>query len=317
MKAYSQDLRDRIIAAVKVRTDTREGIARTFQVSRSFVQKLWRRWQGTRSSAALPHGGGQPRALADDEARIRKEVARQRDATLAELCERVEQAGGAASSPSMMCRELQRLNLPRKKKSLHASERDTPRVKRLRKAYWEWIAEVVVERLKFIDESGLHLSLTRLYGRAASGVRVVDAVPQQPGGPSWTLIGALGLNGVSAPWLLEGPVDSAAFQVYVCQVLSPSLRPDDIVVMDNLSAHKSPAIESAIRARGAHLHFSSPYSPDLNPIEQCWSKIKTALRAAKPRTLEALLEALQVALQTITKKDAVAWFTHCGYCVHA
>jgi transposase len=317
MKAYSQDLRDRIIAAMKAHTDTRERIARTFQVSRSFVQKLWRRWQKTRSSSALPHGGGQRRALADDEARIRKEVAQQPDATLTELCERVEQAGGATSSPSMMCRELQRLNLPRKKKSLHASEQDTPRVKRLRKAYWEWIAEVMVKRLKFIDESGLHLSLTRLYGRAAAGARVVDAVPQRPGGPSWTLIGALGLDGVSAPWLLEGPVDSAAFEVYVCQVLSPTLRQGDIVVMDNLSAHKGSAIENAIRTQGAQLHFSSPYSPDLNPIEQCWSKIKTALRAAKPRTLEALLAALKAALQTITKKDAIAWFTHCGYCVHA
>jgi transposase len=317
MNAYSQDLRDRIIAALEAHTTTREGIARTFRVSRSFVQKLWRRWQETGRSAARPHGGGHPRALADDEARIRTEVAQQSDATLAELCERVEQAGGATSSPSMMCRELQRLNLPRKKKSLHASERDTPRVKRLRKAYWEWIAEVMAERLKFIDESGLHLSLTRMYGRAAAGERVVDAVPQQPGGPAWTLLGALGLKGLSAPWLLDGPVDGAAFEVYVRRVLSPTLRPGDIVVMDNLSAHKGPAIESAIRARGAQLHFSSPYSPDLNPIEHCWSKIKTALRAAKPRTLEALLEALKAALHTITKKDAIAWFTHCGYCVHA
>jgi transposase len=317
MKAYSQDLRDRIIAALEAHTTTHTGVARTFQVSRSFVQKLWRRWQESGSSAALAHGGGSPRALAGDEARIRQAVAQHPDATLTELCEQVEQAGSAASSPSMMCRELQRLNLPRKKKSLHASEQDTPRVQQLRKAYWDWIAEVVVKRLKFIDESGLHLSLTRLYGRAAPGVRVVDAVPQQPGGPSWTLIGVLGVNGLSAPWLLEGPVDGAAFEIYVRQVLSPTLRPGDIVVMDNLSAHKGSAIESAIQARGAQLHFSSPYSPDLNPIEQCWSKIKTALRAAKPRKLEALLAALKAALQTITKKDAIAWFTHCGYCVHA
>jgi transposase len=317
MKAYSQDLRDRIIAALEAHTTTHTEIARAFQVSRSFVQKLWRHWQETQSSAARPHGGGQRRALSNDEARIRQAVAQQPDATLAELCGRVKQAGGAASSPSMMCRELQRLKLPRKKKSLHASEQDTPRVKQLRKAYWDWIAEVVVKRLKFIDESGLHLSLTRLYGRAAAGERVVDAVPQQPSGPSWTLLGTLGVNGLSAPWLLEGPVDGAAFEVYVRQVLSPTLRPGDIVVLDNLSAHKGSAIESAIQARGAQVHFSSPYSPDLNPIEQCWSKIKTALRAAQPRTLEALLEALKAALQTITKKDAIAWFTHCGYCVHA
>jgi transposase len=115
MTAYSQDLRDRILAALRAQTDTREGIAQTFGVSRSFVQKLWHRWRETGQSSAKPHGGGRRRALRDDSARIRKEVRRQPDATLAELCERVQQAGGAQASPSMMCRELQRLHLPRKK----------------------------------------------------------------------------------------------------------------------------------------------------------------------------------------------------------
>lgn len=115
MAAYSQDLRDRIIAALRAQTDTRERIAQTFGVSRSFVQKLWRRWRETASSAARPHGGGRRRALQKDSRLIRSEVRRQPDATLAELCERVEQVGGAPASPSMMCRELQHLNLPRKK----------------------------------------------------------------------------------------------------------------------------------------------------------------------------------------------------------
>jgi transposase len=115
MAAYSQDLRDRILAALRAQSSTREGIAQTFGVSRSFVQKLWRRWRETGSSAAKPHGGGRRRALQGDGARIRKEVRRQSDATLAELCERVQQAGGAPASPSMMYRELQRLNLSRKK----------------------------------------------------------------------------------------------------------------------------------------------------------------------------------------------------------
>jgi transposase len=115
MAAYSQDLRDRIIAALQAKTDTREGIAQTFGVSRSCVQKLWRRWRETGHSAAKPHGGGRRRALQDESALIRHAVRRQPDVTLAELCERVQQAGGAKASPSMMCRELQRLHLPRKK----------------------------------------------------------------------------------------------------------------------------------------------------------------------------------------------------------
>lgn len=317
MPPYSQDLRDRIIAALEAQGDTREKIAQTFGVSRSFVQKLWRRWRETGQSAAWPHGGGRGRVLTQDAARIQKEVARQPDVTLAELCERVERAGGAKSSPSMMCRELQRLNLPRKKKSLHASERDTPRVKRLRKRHTAWMADALADRLKFVDETGLHLSLTRACGRAAPGERVVDVVPQQPGAVAWTLLGALSVNGLSAPWLLEGPVDGAVFEVYVRHVLVPTLKPGDIVLMDNLPAHKVATVENAVTAQRAQVHFLPPYSPDLNPIERCWSKIKAALRAAKARTFDALLEALQAALHTITEADALAWFTHCGYCVHA
>lgn len=190
-------------------------------------------------------------------------------------------------------------------------------MKQQRHAYGEWLAEAVLPRLKFVDEAGVHLSFTRLYGRAAPGQRVVDAVPQQPGGPSWTLLGALGWRGLSAPWLLTGAVDGTAFEVYVRQVLGPTLRPGDIVVLDNLSAHRVTAVASAIRARGAQVHFLPPYSPDLNPIEQCWSKVKAGLRAAKARTFEALLEALKTVLQAVTRADAIAWFRHCGYRVRS
>jgi transposase len=179
------------------------------------------------------------------------------------------------------------------------------------------MAAVVLSRLKFVDEAGIHLSFTRLYGRAAPGERVVDTVPQRPGGPSWTLLGALGVQGLTAPWVLEGPVDGAAFDVYVRRVLGPTLQPGDLVVLDNLSAHKGARVAAAIQARGAQVHFLPPYSADLNPIEQCWSKVKTALRAAKARTFEALLEAVARALRRVTKRDALAWFEHCGYCVDA
>ena len=115
MRPYSQDLRERIIAALEAKEQTQPEIAERFGVSVSTVEKLWKRWRSTDDCAALPHGGGRRRALQDDAERIRAEVTRQRDATLRELCARVEQAGGAASSSSMMCRELQRLDLPRKK----------------------------------------------------------------------------------------------------------------------------------------------------------------------------------------------------------
>lgn len=132
-------------------------------------------------------------------------------------------------------------------------------------------------------------------------------------GPHYTLIAALSTQGIQAPWILEGAMDGPAFEVYVEQVLVPTLRRGDIVLLDNLSFHKAPRIRTLIESVGAHLEFLPPYSPDLNPIELCWSKIKTALRAAKPRTFEALLDALDDAFGSVMKQDAKAWFAHCGY----
>ncbi len=128
------------------------------------------------------------------------------------------------------------------------------------------------------------------------------------------MIAAFSLQGVQAPWLLQGAMDGAAFEVYVAQVLVPTLRWGDIVFMDNLSFHKDPRIRQLIEAAGAQLEFLPPYSPDLNPIELCWSKVKAILRAAKARTFEALLDALDDAFGKVTKHDAKAWFAHCGYC---
>lgn len=188
-------------------------------------------------------------------------------------------------------------------------------MKGLRKGYVECIAGVVIERLKFIDEAGANLAMTRLFGRAAPGERVCESVPQNYG-ENITMLAALSLTGVSATWTINGAVDGDAFRLYVEEVLAPGLRRGDVVVMDNLRAHKVAGVEEAITKRGARLEYLPPYSPDYNPIEKMWSKIKTALRAAKARTREALEEALKKALLTITEADARAWFTHCGYAVH-
>jgi transposase len=167
-------------------------------------------------------------------------------------------------------------------------------------------------RFKFIDESGVNISMTRLYGRAPKGQRVVGSVPQN-WGRNITLLAALSVAGVDAAMIVEGATDTDVFCAYVSQVLSPTLSTGDIVVMDNLSAHKAQKVRELIEERGARLVYLPPYSPDLNPIERCWSKIKTCLRAAKARTSERLDEAIKQAFETITKSDARAWFKHCGY----
>jgi transposase/uncharacterized protein YnzC (UPF0291/DUF896 family) len=207
------------------------------------------------------------------------------------------------------------IELATKKKSLHDSQRETPRVKALRQDYQMRFVESLdklVKRLKFLDESGTHLGLTRLCARAAPGQRIVEATPGYSG-PHYTVVATLGWKEVTAPWILEGAMDRVAFEAYVRSQLLPTLRRGDIVVMDNLSAHTGQTIRQLIEARGARLQFLPPYSSDFNPIELCWSKIKTALRAAKARTFEALVEALTKALRSISLTDIQDWFAHCGY----
>jgi transposase len=170
----------------------------------------------------------------------------------------------------------------------------------------------LIQHLKFIDESGVNLGLTRFFGRGAPGRRVVEAIPGDSG-PRYTLIAALGWQGVQASWLLEGAMDRVAFETYIQRVLAPTLRRGDIVVIDNLPPHKGPQARRVIEARGACLEFLPPYSPDFNPIELCWSKVKAELRAAKARTFESLLEALAGSFASVSHSDVAAWFAHCGY----
>ena len=157
--------------------------------------------------------------------------------------------------------------------------------------------------------------MTRRYGRARQGARVHDAVPKNFG-RNVTILGALSCNGLDAVMTVDGATDTAVFRTYITQVLVPTLVPDDIVIMDNLSSHKVSGIEEAIKATGASLLFLPPYSPDCSPIENCWSKLKTILRQMKARTREALDDALKYAIDRITTSDAKGWFRHCGYALH-
>jgi len=168
----------------------------------------------------------------------------------------------------------------------------------------------------FLDESGATTQMTRTYGRAPRGERVREATPQG----HWkilTMVAALTTRGLEAPMTIAEPTDGDIFLAYIEQVLCPRLRPGQVVVMDNLSAHKVSGVRELIEARGARLLYLPPYSPDLNPIEQAWSKIKQVLRSLKARTAETLDHALAEALKTITAENAVAWFAHCGYGVQS
>ena len=164
----------------------------------------------------------------------------------------------------------------------------------------------------FLDESGAKTNLTRLRGRAFKGQRVHASTPCG----HWhttTLISSIRLDGSTACLAIEGATDTEVFQTYVREVLCPTLRAGDTVVMDNLSPHKNDHTLALITQAGAKVLFLPAYSPDLNPIEKMWSKVKNYLRSAEARTQEALIEAIGLALRTITPQDAINWFAACGY----
>jgi len=168
------------------------------------------------------------------------------------------------------------------------------------------------KRLVFVDESGSNIALTSLYARAPKGQRAHGSVPRNRG-KNTTLLASLSVEGMGASMLLEGATNGAVFEIYLEHILLPSLAPGQIVVMDNLSAHKGARVRQLIEERGCQLLFLPAYSPDCSPIEETFSKIKAHLRRVGARTREALEEAMAQALETVTSQDALGWFTHCGY----
>ena len=169
-----------------------------------------------------------------------------------------------------------------------------------------------LKKLVFIDESGAKTNMTRLYGRAKYGERAVDSAP----GGHWnttTMIAAVTLDGYRAPMVINGATNREVFKVYVEKFLLPTLEPGDCVILDNLSAHKGNEIREMIESVGAELWFLPPYSPDLNPIEKMWSKVKAILRKIKARTEEDLVAAIATALEQVTANDCIGWFKSCGY----
>jgi transposase len=166
--------------------------------------------------------------------------------------------------------------------------------------------------LLFIDETWAKTNMTRLRGRAPRGQRLIDKTPHG----HWkttTLIAALGITGMRCATVLDGAVNGDAFTAFVTQVLSPELRPGDIVIMDNLSAHKVNGVRAAIEGAKAELIYLPPYSPDLNPIELIFSKLKQSFRTLAARTKDALWTAMQSVLDTVTPSDALNCYRHAGY----
>ena len=303
MPVYSQDLRKRVIDTIERGDGSLRQIAQRFLVSPSFVVRLLRHYRTTGSLEPKPHGGGRPPALSPAQLkRLAALIRKKPDATLEEL----RQGLGVDCSTMAIVRALKKLKITRKKKVLHAQERDSPEGQQKRRDFLEEVAGIDPRRLIFVDESGANTSMTRTHGRAPVGERVHGAVPGH--WDSVTLICGLRLSGVTAPVVFQGATDTPAFQSYVEQVLVPELQPEDVVIWDNLQPHKAAAVVAAVEQAGARVVPLPPSSPDLTPIEEMFSKVKGALRSAAARSTVAITEAIGSALHDVSQQDILGWF---------
>lgn len=220
--------------------------------------------------------------------------------------------GGDAGGPGQSCDhepgDHPALRLDPEKKSRRASERSDEK-----RATWHKDTRGIdPARFVWIDETGSHVGMTRTHSRAPRGERAVSIAPHRRGA-NRTVITALTLEGIGPGLLLDEAITRATFELYIVHLLAPTLKPGQIVVVDNLKVHDSDRARAAIEARGAHLWYLPPYSPDLNPIEESFSKLKAFLRSAEPRTVEDHSTAIWAGLRTITPQDAAGWFAHSGY----
>ena len=193
-----------------------------------------------------------------------------------------------------------------------AGERDRPDVARRRAQWTKYQGRIEPERLVFIDETWTKTNMAPLRGWAPRGARLIAKVPHG----HWkttTFLAALRHDRIAAPWLVDGPIDGESFRTYVEQVLVPTLRPGDIVIMDNLGSHKSKEVRRLIRSAGAKLLFLPKYSPDLNPIEQVFAKLKHLLRKAAARTIETVCAAIADILGAFSPEECSNYFRNSGY----
>ena len=309
MQPLSADPRERILTAVDNHEGSRRELAVRFAVDVSTITRLLQLRRQTGSFDPRPHGGRkEPTLDRDGLDRLRRLVEESPGATL----EQLRQGLGVAGSIMIVWRGLKKLDITRKEKTPHATERDRPDVRKKRRSFRRKVKPIGAERLAFGDETGVKTAMTPAYGRAPRGERVSASAPA-----SWesvTVIAAMGLDGVRAPLAFPGGTDAATFQDSVERVLVPALHEGDVAVFDNLAAHLRPAVTEAIERAGASVLPLPPYSPDFTPIEEMSPKFKECLRRIAARAKEHLYDAIAEALRQVTVQDILGWFRQAGLC---
>ncbi|WP_315741718.1 MULTISPECIES: IS630 family transposase [unclassified Bradyrhizobium] len=307
----SVDLRKRVVAAVKGGMSRRQAAAH-YQVGASSAIRWVALEEETGDIAPKKLGGDQRSKAIEAQADIILAlVADKPDMTLEELKAALS-AKGHSFSVSALHRFFARRNITFKKKTAHAAEQERPDVLSKRKDWASKQAELSATKLIFIDETWASTNMARTRGRALRGERLRASIPHG----HWkttTFVAGLRQSGLMAPMVIDGPINGDAFQAYVDHVLVPELKQDDIVVMDNLSSHKGAGGRAAIEAAGAKLLYLPPYSPDFNPIENAFSKLKALLRAAAERTVDGLWNAIGRCLDCFEPAECANYFKAAGY----
>src|SRR5436190_20099086 len=307
----SQDLRERLVRAVEGGRTIRQA-ARRFAVSASAAIKLMERVRQTGSTAPAKIGGYRRPLLEKHADDLRAIVSSKAGITLKEMRGALHARGIVVKALSTIADMLHRLGLSHKKKSLRASEQDRPDVARHRSRWRVWQRYMDADRFVFIDETAATTAMPRLSRWGPRGERLVDAAPAG----HWkttTVVAGLRASGIIAPFVLDGPMTGEAFRAYVEQVLAPALEPGDVVAMDNLAVHKVAGVQEAIRAAGASVLYLPSYSPDFNPIEQLFAKLKALLRKAAARTQNALWETIGTLLDDFTPAECQNYIVNSGY----
>jgi transposase len=311
-RAYSIDLRERVVRFVEAGNTCHEA-SRRFLTSPSFVINLMDLWRGTGSVHPRKQGSQRPGKLAPHREFILARVQETPDMTMPELAAELK-GRGLTVDPASLSHFLLRNGLSYKKTVL-ASETRRPDVRAAREEWKDRRQARMAEepgRLVFVDETWTKTNMARQRGRSRRGERLKALVPFGHWNTQ-TFIAGLRCHGLTAPWVIDGPVNRRIFETWVETQLVPTLSTGDVVILDNLSAHKSPRAEQLVRAKGAWLLFLPPYSPDLNPIEMAFSKLKAHLRRAAARTIDDLWKAVGKICDLFSPQECRNYFREVGY----
>ncbi|UWU67988.1 IS630 family transposase [Bradyrhizobium sp. NC92] len=309
-KPYSLDLRKRVVAAIEGGM-SRNQAAKQFGVAISTAIGWMKRVDETGSVEPSQIGGYKPKAISGEHAVWLSQRIKDGDFTIRGLV--AELAGrGLKVDYHSVWDFVHAEKLSFKKKRVAAGERDRPEVARRRAQWAKYQDRVEAERLVFIDETWTRTDMAPLRGWAPRGSRLHAKVPHGRW-KTMTFLAALRHDRIDAPWFIEGPIDGVSFRTYVEKVLLPTLQPGDIVVLDNLGSHRSKVVRQLIRSVGAKLFFLPKYSPDLNPIEQVFAKLKHLVRKAAARTVDAVCAAIGHALDAFTSEECANYLKNSGY----